>query len=234
MKAWKVVLGLILIICAVLLILEALGVILPVTSVVGEIGFWQAVGGILLVSGIVSLISEGEFYGIFVLLGFLFMVFERNIAYICGIDGDDIINNWLVFGCSLLLTAGFMFLIPSRKKREKHKSTVKVNQMSGSEIYIDCAEFGSTEKEYTLNNKFGAIEVHFENVESYNGGGTLNIDSSFGAIEIQVPDNWKIDDNELVVMLGSLEIDDSEHASNGPTLKLKGRVSFGAVEVERE
>lgn len=231
MKAWKIVLGLILIICAVLLILEAVGVVLPLTSIVGEISFWQAVGGIFLVCGIVALISEKEFFGIFVLLGFLFMIFERNIAYVCGIEGGNIINNWLVFGCSLLLTAGFMFLTPSSKKK-KSKSSCKA-QMSGSVIYIDCAEFGNTEMEYSLNNKFGAIEVHFENVDSYNGRGTLCIDNSFGAIEVNVPDNWKIDDDDLVVSLASLEIEGSENGSYGPTLKLKGKVSFGAIEIER-
>ena len=92
MKISKIVLGLVLIVAAVLLILEALGIILPITGRVGEIGFWQAVGGILLICGIGSLLMSGKFWEIFVPLGFLFMIFEKNfslsLSLIC-IDADS-------------------------------------------------------------------------------------------------------------------------------------------------
>ena len=90
MKISKIVLGLVLIAAAVLLILEALGIILPITGMVGEIGFWQAVGGIFLICGIGSLLMSGKFWEIFVPLGFLFMIFEKNIAYICGIENENL------------------------------------------------------------------------------------------------------------------------------------------------
>ena len=237
MKGWKVFWGLAFIAIAVFLILEALGVIAPITSMVGEITFWQAVGGVGLLCAIVSLLCAGQVWEIFVLLGFLFMIFEKNIAYVCGIEGGDIINNWLVFGCSLLLSAGFMFLIPTRKKKRKNRGAVvinvKDNEMGAAEVYIDCEEFGNTDMERSVSNKLGALEVHFENADKYKGGATLHIDNKLGATEIYVPKNWKVKYGDVNVSLGSLDVEAGEWGDDDPMLILKGEVRLGSVEVER-
>ena len=190
MKVWKVVLGISFIALAIIFILEAVGVIEPIASIVGELGFWQILGGIFLISGIVSLLSSGKFWEIFVPLGFLFMIFEKNIAYACGDTDGNLINNGLVFGCSLLLSAGFMFLLPNRKKKKKknHRSGVvinmKNNEMGSSVVYIDCEEFGNTDMERSVTNKLGELEVHFENIESYKGGAILHIENKLGSSHI--------------------------------------------------
>jgi hypothetical protein len=101
MKGWRVFWGILFVLVAVLLILDALGIITPYVSIFGEITFWQIAGGLLLLSGVVSLIKSGQFWTAFVPLGFIFMIFERNIAFACGIENGDIINNWLLFGCTL-------------------------------------------------------------------------------------------------------------------------------------
>ena len=240
MKAGKVVLGLVLIAVAALLILEAVGVIAPVTSIVGEITFWQAVGGIALACAIVSLLATGQVWEIFVLLGFLFMIFEKNIAYVCGIEGGDIINNWLVFGCSLLLSAGFMFILPSGKRRKKKNRSgssvvinVKDNELGAAEVYIDCEEFGNTDMERSVSNKLGELEVHFENADKYRGGATLHVENKLGATEIYVPKNWKVQHDDLRVKLGAFEIDHGDNKVDGPLLILEGEVSLGSIEVER-
>lgn len=236
MKAWKTVLGLVLIATATLLILEAIGVIDPITSIIGEITFWQAFGGIALGGGIIALLSSGQFWEIFVLLGFLFMIFEKNIAYVCGIDSNDIIDNWLVFGCSLLLSTGFMFLIPSKKNKKNHsgvKVNVKCNEMGASTVYIDCDEFGNTEMARSVQNKLGALEVYFENPENYKGGATLYIEDKLGATEIYVPKNWKLNCDDLEVKLGALEVDHKGMQGDGPLLILEGKVKLGAVEINR-
>ncbi len=242
MRAGKIILGLVLIAVALLLIFEAVGIIEPITSIIGEITFWQVIGGIVLVSGIVTLLSAGQFWQIFVLLGFLFMIFEKNIAYICGIEGDDVINNWLVFGCSLLLSAGFMFLIPSetRKKRKNKKQNrghfalhVNSNEMASGVVYINCEEFGNTDMERSVKNKLGSLEVNFENAASYKGGATLHLENSIGAIEVKVPKSWRVNCDDLILVLGALEVEHEEESADSPVLILEGRVKLGAVEVER-
>lgn len=255
MKISKIFWGLAFIAIAVLLILNALGVLSPISSVFGEITFWQVVGGIALLVAIVSSVATGEIGGAIVLLGFMFMLFERNIAHVFlkgGNDNVDLINNWLVFGCSLLLAAGFSMLKPQRWKRKYRKNKKKrksegfsgikyekCNNMGASEIYIDCAEFGTEYTEQSVKNRFGALEVHFENADSYKGGATLNIDNEFGAMEIHIPRSWKIK-HDVKCSLGALEIDHDDDSDNSvedvtvaPILHVVGEVHLGAVEIER-
>ena len=238
MKAFKIVLGLVFIAVAVLLILEALGVVVSITGIIGEISFWQVAGGIFLVSGIIKLLASGQFYEIFVPLGFLFMIFERNIAYIAGMESQDIINNWLVFGCSLLLSAGFMFILPGRKKKkDKYKKSgiiinIKDNEFGSAVTYIDCEDFGNTIMAHSVKNKFGSLEVRFDNADSYKGGATLHVDNHFGAIEICVPKSWRIIDN-IDVHLGAIDLDNDGEDQDGPTLTIEGCVSLGAIDIER-
>lgn len=236
MRAWKIVFGLVLIAIAMLLMLEAVGIIDPVTSIIGEITFWQAVGGIGLISGIVMLLSAGQLWLIFVPLGFLFMIFEKNIAYICGIEGGDVMHNGLVFGCSILLTTGFMFLVPIKKKKKKDKNVfvnINSNEMGSSVVYINCEEFGNSDMERSVKNRLGALEVHFENAASYKGGATLYIENELGAIYIYIPKNWRVNCDNVNVSLGTLEVEDEDESDETPILILEGKVSLGAVEVER-
>ena len=234
MKAWKIILGVVLIAAAVLLILEAVGVIDPVSSVVGEITFWQAFGGIAVATVIVSLLSWRRLWMVFVPLGFLFMIFERNIAHVCNIEGGDIINNWLVFGCSLLVSVGFMFLSSGKRKRKKHlKTRASTNKMGISTIYVDCDEFGNSELVKNIENRCGAIEVHFDNAERYLGGATLCIENYLGAIEINVPKGWKVNCDGVNLTLGAIDFPSKAEQTDGPTLTIEGNVHLGAVDVNR-
>ena len=262
MKFSKIFWGLGFIAIAVLLILEALGVLTPVTSLFGEITFWQAAGGIALLCGIVSCIATLEFGGAIVLLGFLFMIFERNIAFVAGLENPDILHNGLVFGCSILLAAGFSILKPrrwkvshrknKRKKRRKSESfsgisNEKSNKMGASEIYIDCAQFGTEYTEQVVKNNFGALDVHFENIDQYKGGATLEIENDFGVIDVHVPRSWKVT-HDIKCTMGVFDIehnngddgDDDDNKSrsddnnsDAPTLHVTGTVHFGAVEIEK-
>ena len=242
MKAFKIFLGLAFIAIAVLLILEALGMAVSITSVIGDVSFWQVAGGIFLVSGIIKLLTSGNFYEVFVPLGFLFMIFERNIAYIVGMESQDIINNWLVFGCSLLLSAGFMFIFPGSKKKKRNAKKgaqrsgfcfhIKDNEFGSAVTYIDCEDFGNTIMAHSVKNKFGSLEVRFDNAESYKGGAALHVDNHFGAIEICVPKSWRIIDH-IDVHLGAIDLDNDGEDQDGPTLTIEGDISLGAIDIER-
>lgn len=238
MKFGKVVLGILFIAAAAVLLLEALGVISPVTSVIGDITFWQAIGGIAVIAA-ATLLSWRQFWAVFLLLGFLFMIFERNIAFVCGIEGGDIINNWLVLGCSVLLSAGFAFITPNRKRwsnvcgRVGMGGKYKRNKMGYASVYIDCEEFGNTDMERSIENRMGAIEIHFENPESYLGGGTLYIENRIGAVEIRVPKEWKVNSDDVEVSVGVIDTNKEKELADGPELTIKGRVNVGAMEISR-
>ena len=243
MKAWKIILGVFLVALAVLLILEAVGVIAPVTEYLGGVTFWQVAGGIALLCAAASMLSAGEFRFPIVLLGFIFMIFEKNIAYACGIDGGDIVHNGLVFGCTVLVWIGLCFIFPKKKclKIKKNKKTkdglhitVNENELGASEIYIDCNEFGNTYMEHNAVNKIGGTEIRFENTDSYKGGATLHVVNKIGGTEIYVPRSWRLV-HDIDVSLGATEIEDDgeDIAEDAPVLNITGKVSIGAIEIKR-
>ena len=105
--------------------------------------------------------------------------------------------------------------------------------MGISTIYVDCNEFGNTELVKNIENRLGAIEVHFENPESYLGGATLFIENYLGAIEINVPNNWKVNCEGVNLTLGVIDSPSKAEQTDGPSLVIEGNVHLGAVDVNR-
>ncbi len=243
MKIGKIFLGLAFIAVAVLLILNALGILSPISSMFGEITFWQILGGVTLFCLAVASLIAGDIGNSIILLGFIFMIFERNIAFVFYKGGnDDIINNWLLFGCTLLLAAGFSMLKPKKWKKVKKIKTnnenvtidLKCNEMGSSEIFVDCAEFGTEYTEQKVYNRLGSLEVRFVNVDRYKGDATLNISNKLGVTEIYVPQGWKVKHN-ISISLGSVEDGSAEsYDENAPILNIIGTNSLGSIEINRD
>ena len=242
MKVGKIFCGLACIAVAVILILNAIGVLAPISSVFGEITFWQIFGGVALLCLTVATLISGDIGNAIILLGFIFMIFERNIAFVFYKGGaDDIINNWLVFGCSVLLAIGFSLLKPKKWKKVKKINTGKANvnlefksnEMGSSEIYVDCAEFGTKFTEQNVHNRLGVLEVRFVNADRYEGGGTLNVTNKLGATEIYVPKSWKIT-TSIDLSLGNVDDGcDAPPEDDAPVLNIVITNKFGSVEIER-
>ncbi len=229
--AWRIFWGSILILAAVLLVLDALGVVLPFVSSFGEISVLRAILGLLLVAVLLSCLLKGRIASIFFPLAFLFMLFEKNIAYLCAMENTNIINNWLVLLIALLLTVSFIILFPRHRwtfckgsktdkqyKREKHS-------MGSATVYIDCAGF--TKRLIACN--LGACTVYFTNVGAYLGEGELIIDNNLGSVVVNVPASWHADvsiDNNL----GSVHATKTQN-TDSPVLYIKGDNNLGAVNV---
>jgi predicted membrane protein len=99
--------------------------------------------------------------------------------------------------------------------------------MSASEKYIDCSTF---EEEY-FENKLGALEIRFENVDTYRGGGVLHVENHLGATEIYVPSSWNVKCN-VENSLGSVEVNgEGSEDENAPTITITGENHLGAVEI---
>lgn len=233
MKFWKIFLGIGIILLAVAIILNAVGLIAPFTSAVGEISFIAIVGVLLLLSWVIERLCRGKIGEIFIPLAFIFMIIEKNIAFVCGFEDSDIIHNGLVFGCAALLWLGFSFLTSGikKKKRKKFKLVHRTDKssLSSSVKYIDASDFG----EEWFENNLGALSIHFENADKYNGGGILHVDNNLGAMEIHVPSSWKyiydIENN-----LGGLDASLDGGNPDGPQLVIKGENNLGAISITYE
>lgn len=149
MKASRIIWGLLIVAAAVLLILQGVGVLGDFTSMVGELSVWRIVLAVFLLAIIIERMVKLHFDQIFVPLGFIFMLFEKNIAFLCGVD-ENIINNWIIFGCSLLLSIGVRFLIPRRRKKIKISKKIKAGH-----VHVDI----------NSDDRDGPIEVEVEEPE---------------------------------------------------------------------
>ena len=99
-KLSKIFWGLGFFLLAVFLLLNAFGVITPVLGVIGGVSVLQIILGLFLISLIISKVIQLKLTFILVPLSLLFMVFEKNVAFILGMEKENIIKNWLLFGCA--------------------------------------------------------------------------------------------------------------------------------------
>ena len=234
MKSEKIFWGLGFILLAVTLLLNAFGVLTPLTSAVGKISFIAIIAGLIFLSYAVNRIIKGKIGEIFVPLSFIFMLFEKNIATLCGLEDENIINNWLLFGCACLLQLGFQIILPKKNRcefravngdgRKFHRSR---SSLDSCVKYIDAESFF---EEY-IENDLGACTIRFANVEKYAGGGTLHVDNNLGAMSIEVPSSWRFV-HDIDNSLGSVSADHDGGNLEGPLLIIKGENSLGALSIE--
>ena len=229
MKTWKIFWGAGFILAAAVLLLDAFGIITPFLDVVGGISAIQIVGALLLLSFIISRIIKLKFAEIFVPLALIFMIFEKNIAFYLGLESDNIINNWLLIGCAILLAIGVGILTPKRKREKifsfKSSSGSKHYEREGGSAttYFDCKDF----VQENICNRLGETVVHFENEDEYTGGGVLNVDNKLGETVIYVSSRWNVKIN-VVSRLGATE-QVGHGDKDGPTLTINGNNALGEV-----
>ena len=257
MKASRIVWGILIIALAVVLILQGIGVLGSFTSMFGVIPIWKVLLGLALLAVVISCMVKLRFEGVFLPLAVIFLLFEKNIAFACSIEGD-IVNNWLVLGCAVLLSVGFALLIPKRKRNRKHGKKIGVNIDDDGRIEVeaedvdetdadfddDCDEqggdFGTANTRYFdgatfksgyVETKMGATEVSFENADKYTGGGVIKLNCKMGAIEINVPKEWRVE-SDIKVILGAATCSHKNKDPDAPVLTVVGTCKLGAIEIQ--
>lgn len=229
-NAWKIFWGLGFVLIAVVLILDALGVLAGIISPLGEVSIIALIGGLLLLACVLERIIKGKICEIFIPLSLIFMIFEKNIAHVLGFESNDIINNWLLFGCVCLMQLGFSILFSGIRRGKRRNRGDRVFESSGSlgssVKYINCDGFKYEE----IENDLGSYTVYFDNVDKYEGGGVLEIDNNLGSMTINVPSGWHIK-MDVENSLGGTSIP-SENNYDGPILTIKGDNNLGSVSVK--
>ncbi len=220
--------GLVLICAAVLIIIDAFG---QGMGWLNNIPVLKIVLGVLCLSWAVGELWKKRVPNIFFPLSFIFLIFESNIAAAVGMASDNIMSNWLVLLCALLLTVGTSIIFPNSFSHISKISKVCTgsgngHDYSGSSVkYIDCSTFASCD----INNELGSREVFFENTELYTGNGTLNVNNRLGSLEIHVPKDWHIN-CDVNNSLGSVEMS-SSGKQGGLILNIIGTNRLGSIEI---
>lgn len=169
--------GLVLVLTAVVLILDGLGVTLG-----AGIGLWQVAVGLILVALIVERLIRRKISQIFFPLAFLFLLFEGPLAAALG-KGKDLISNWTVLLAALLLTIGCEIILPRWKGQAMLQGTP-----GNSSLYFDAANLGNAR----VFNKLGKTNVYFTNPEAYAGDGVVLVEENLGQVIIHLPRQWNV------------------------------------------
>lgn len=227
MKTWKIFWGLGFVLAALFILLDALGVITPFLDVVGGITAFQVIIGLFLIAFIITRLIKLKISHVFIPLALLFMTFEDNVAFVLGLEDDNIIGNWVLFLCALLLSIGVGILTPKRsgfgRTRTKDGHVKKTNSIGASTRYIDCSDFV---EEYISNN-LGETVIHFENEASLTSGAILAVDNRLGEVVIYVSSQWNVKLN-ITSKLGDV-VQNGTGNPDGPTLIINGTNELGEI-----
>ncbi|GAB4233284.1 MAG: DUF5668 domain-containing protein [Ekhidna sp.] len=131
----------------------------------------------------------------------------------------------------ILIGAGLSFLF-------KKKITPAVSNTS-SDTFDEVTIFGGNEKKFTSQNfqggkiscVFGGSEIDLRNVKAADGA-VVEIFCAFGAVELYVPENWKVNLGVTAVFGGFSDERRISAAEPEATVHIKGMVLFGGGELK--
>lgn len=221
MKTTRIFWGIILIAAAVLIIIDTLGLLPPISSVVGEISLFRVGLALLVLYFIVSRFVKGKIAQIFIPLALLFMLFEKNIAFLLNWESENIISNYILLLCAVIIQIGFHLIFGNFKfgmKKNRH--------FGDSVMYIDSSDLSFCK---SIENNFGTYNIYFENVNQYSGDGILRVENNLGTINIYVPACWKIE-MDIENNLGSTK-QTGVAAVDGLRLRIIGENNLGSIHV---
>ena len=189
--------GIILILFAILLTLQALGITLTLFNAVPV---WKLFLLVMFLYWSIEQIVKGHFALAIFPLVFLVMVFEDELVALFQVPGGDIAPWWgfILVGCLLttgisLLTKNFHFIKITKKNKDGDSSNEKGFKQSGaissSVIYIDCGANPNQPFDESIENDISSYSVYFVNTDKYVGGGNLNIDNNLGSVVLPKPES---------------------------------------------
>ncbi len=223
LSASKLFWGIILILAAALIVLDAIGTEM---GFLNGIPIFRSVIVLLLISVSVEELFKRDFGGFFFSLAIAFMIYEEQIARWLSLEDKNIISNWLVLLVALLLTIGFSLLFSKRTFTFTYNGSKAKHKVAGSYVTnIDCSAFD----EMHINNELGSCEVHFSNVDSYTGNGVLTVYNELGSMKIYVPAEWTVT-NRISNELGAVQVK-GESLNGGKTLIINGTNALGSVQI---
>ena len=181
--------GAILILSAIVLILEGLGI-----SLGKGMDWWRIILGVVLVACLIYVILFRHFADIFIPLALLFLVFEYPLALLIKKEDGKIIPWWFVIIAAVLLTVGFYviskpthFLFFS-KKTEKKDSGSGSDSIGSKLLYLEADKLDGT----AVRDHLGFVELYINNKKKYTSGAVVTFSDNMGKILIHIPDEWDV------------------------------------------
>ncbi|HBL83533.1 MAG: hypothetical protein A2Y17_00460 [Clostridiales bacterium GWF2_38_85] len=200
-----------------------------------EIGTMTIIATALIFAMIITSLIKLQFFGVFVPLAFLYMIFEKPLNL------PDI-SGWLLILVALMLTAGIDMLFPHHRRRHGVfcRNSSKGEELNGNKVYAktsfsEASKYLHSEslKNGEFNVSFGELNVYFDQAQLDPNGAEVYLDCNFGSMNVFIPRDWKVID-KLQANLGSVEHQHNSTvlAGDAPCLTLSGNVRFGSIEIK--
>ena len=225
-------------------LLSAVFVIGSQTGAFGQIGLLSIIATVFLFAILINSLIDLEFFGIFMSLAFLYMIYSGPLNLVP-------ISPWMLILSGVLTSIGFSIIFKGSTFKYKHKRYYRHNDYK-YENFAQTTEnvddnnpflrvsFGSASKYLhadslksgNFSSSFGTLEVFFDQVQLNPDGAEIFVDCSFGEIKLFIPRDWNVIES-VHVGLGSVK-NKNRMASpdeNAPKLNIVGNVQFGDVEI---
>ena len=182
-----IVWGLVLILAAVVLILNGLGI---------SFGFgitpWRIIIGVLLLAWLIYEIIRLKFSDIIFPIAFLFLVFQGPIAKAVGYEKEQILSPWIVLLAAFLLSIGVQTLFKRKSEVIINGHTVtsenKGDRIGNHTVYFDATDLSDA----TIREHLGTVDVYFSNADAYPGDGKITVTENLGMVKLHLPNEWNV------------------------------------------
>ena len=182
---------------------------------------------------------------------------QMNIAASCGVSKktvNKVLKAASEYGISWPLDDAMTDAVLEERlfpKRPKIKTKYKKNDpanwetssLDGEYVYIKAKYTGSVKyvtsqnlKAADIESTFAGLKVYLDNAQLANGYATVNIDASFGGVELYIPKEWTVVNDVTCTFAGSEEKGARGFQSyqNGDnTIVLKGNAKFSGISIYR-
>lgn len=236
MKKGNVLWGLFFIVAAALLLVGRFGYF-------ENIGIWSLFATVFLIAWLIHGVSHREIWSILVPIAILIIIYDEQLGLTAITPGP-------VLGAAILGSLGISIMFPNLERKQHynhdssnhdHRAHFETNEtteeMTGEELSCSVT-FGSSIKYINSDNlkkvnldcSFGAMKVYFDNAMIQSGNAILDVNVSFGGVELYIPKTWVVN-NQIQFSLGGMEEKNRCEGIGTPTLTLIGRASFSGITI---
>lgn len=235
-------------------------ILAAVFLIVSKLGNFEGVGlfSILFTVFWVSILVEGvmrrSFGRILFALAFLCIIYDKQLGIEAITPWTVLIAAWLgTMGLNMMFRKRKHHCEINWKKKDDTIIDVEVNgdfqeegyyqkrsqvdSLNGNKVFFSTS-FGSAVKYVDSNNfeyaslecSFASMKVYFDKVMIQNGSATVELDVSFGSVELYFPKEWSVV-NHMDTAFGGIDEKNQNASTGSPVIMLTGDVSFGNVTI---
>lgn len=233
MKVRNLYWGVFFILAAVIIVLNQMGLLIGVSTI-------SLIITLLLIPVIITSIRHWSFGGILFPLAIIGILYAEPL-------GIQNLIPWPILGVALFLTIGLHFIFPHHRKYEQSYShhhddseewtEEKVDAGGDGEIDLITKFTGSVKyinseklRKVNIDCSFGGMKVYFDNSKLQTDEAIIDVNISFGGVELYLPKDWAIVD-KVNCVLGGIEEKNRNQSNATKTIILKGKVSFSGITI---